>query len=277
MLQAIGKVSGGETGTRLAAKVGMETKASTLLCHVLSIPDEGASKVRILGVDDWSWKKGRRYGAILVDLEKRKIIDLLPDRSSSTFAQWLRKHPEIEAISRDRGTEFAAGAREGAPQARQIADRFHLVRNLSEVLQPLLARCRTEIRHAKQETGAEAEKEQPSSELASPEPTRTLPHPDTWKQQPPQQMQRAYQARQREREDRFKQITELRDLGMKQADIAKRVGMSERCVRTWLKQGKVPVQRQARDVLASGQGFALQVYPVERGPDRGLCHRRRDL
>jgi transposase len=118
-LQAIGLVAGGETGTRLAAKVGMQTKASTLLCHVLSIPDGPPPKVRILAVDDWSWKKGRRYGAILVDLEKRKIIDLLPDRSSTTFAQWLQKHPEVEAISRDRGTEFASGAKQGAPKARQ--------------------------------------------------------------------------------------------------------------------------------------------------------------
>jgi transposase len=126
-LQAIGLVAGGETGTRLAAHVGMPTKASTLLWYVMSIPNPTAPHVRILGVDDWSWKKGRRYGAILVDLETRKIIDLLPDRSSTTFAKWLQKHPEVEIISRDRGTDFAAGAREGAPQATQCADRFHLV------------------------------------------------------------------------------------------------------------------------------------------------------
>jgi transposase len=243
-LQAIGLAAGGETGTRLAAKVGILTKASTLLYHVLSLPDDLALKVRILGVDDWSWKKGRRDGTILVDLEKRKIIDLLPDRSSATFAQWLRAHPEVEIISRNRGADFAAGAREGAPQARQIADRFHLVRNLSEVLQPLLARCRTEIRRAKQEESSEGVQDALPSEQVPPEPTRMLPHPDTWKQQPPQQMLRAYQARQREREDLFCHMTELRAQRMKLADIAKHVGKSERCVRAWLKHGGAPEHKR---------------------------------
>jgi transposase len=147
-LQAIALTAGGETGTRLAAKVGMQTKPSTLLCHLMALPLPEAPQVRILGVDDWSWKKGRRYGTILVDLEKRKSIDLLPDRKASTFAQWLRAHPEVEIISRDRGTDYAAAARDAAPQAMQIADRFHLVRNVAEVLKLLLARCRAEIRRS---------------------------------------------------------------------------------------------------------------------------------
>jgi transposase len=172
----------------------------------------------------------------------------------------LRKHPEIEAISRDRGTEFAAGAREGAPQARQIADRFHLVRNLSEVLQPLLARCRTEIRHAKQTERSTPEQEACSSEPLPPEPTRTLPHPDTWKQEPPQQMLRAYQARQAEREDLFEQITQLRAQGMKLADITKRVGKSERCIRTWLKQKGAPSHKRPgrRSVFDPYAGYVLE-------------------
>jgi transposase len=243
-LQAIGLVAGGETGTRLAAQVGMPTKASTLLWYVMSIPNPTAPHVRILGVDDWSWKKGRRYGAILVDLETRKIIDLLPDRSSTTFAKWLQKHPEVEIISRDRGTDFAAGAREGAPQATQCADRFHLVKNLADVLQPLLARCRTEIRHSKQAVSPDAQQDALPSEHVPPEPIRMLPHPDTWKQQLPQQMLRVYQAHQAEREDLYAQMTELRAQGMKLADIVKRVGKSERCIRTWLKQGGAPEHKR---------------------------------
>jgi transposase len=237
-LQAIGLAAGGETGTRLAAKVGMQTKPSTLLCHLMALALPDAPQVRILGVDDWSWKKGRRYGTILVDLEKRKIIDLLPDRKASTFAQWLRAHPEVEMISRDRGTDYAAAAREGAPQAIQIADRFHLVRNLAEVLKLLLARCRAEIRRSEQNALSEPE------EKASGEPPRTLPSPATWKQKPPQQMVRVYQANLAQREDRFQQVVSLRTRGMKQADIAKRVGISERTVRKWLKAGALPSYRR---------------------------------
>src|SRR5579884_391576 len=142
LLQAIGLIAGGETGTRLAAKVGIQTAPPTLLCHLMALPQPDTPKVRILGVDDWSWKKGRSSGTILVDLERRKIIDLLPDRSAAPFAAWLRAHPEVEIISRDRGTDYAAAAREAAPQAIQIADRFHLVRNLADVLELLLARRR---------------------------------------------------------------------------------------------------------------------------------------
>jgi transposase len=237
-LQAIGLAAGGETGTRLAEKVGIQTKPSTLLCHVMALPLPDAPKVRVLGVDDWSWKKGRRYGTVLVDLERRKIIDVLPDRKASTLADWLREHSEVEVISRDRGTDYAAAAREAAPQAIQIADRFHLVRNIAEVLQLLLARIRSEIRRA----GSAALVEHLKN--AEPAPMRTLPDPTSWKQDPPAQMVRKYQARQQEREDRFQQIQELRAAGMKQTDIAERVGIAERTVRTWLKAEAPPSHRR---------------------------------
>jgi hypothetical protein len=103
------------------------------------------------------------------------------------------------------------------------------VSNLAEVLQPLLARCRSEIRAAKEQTLPQAEQDGSSSQALAQEPTPPLPHPGTWKQQAPQQMHRAYQARQKEREDRFAQIIELRTLGMKQTEIAKRGGMGDAC------------------------------------------------
>jgi transposase len=151
--------------------------------------------------------------------ERKSLI--MPDRSRETFAQWLREHPKVDIISRDRGTDYAAAAREAAPQARQIADRFHLVRNLADVLEQLLAGCRAEIRQGQQEL---------LPELAA-SPLRPLPHPKTWKQQPPQQMERTYQAHRSEREDRFQQIMALRAQGLFFAEIAKRVGMGERSVR----------------------------------------------
>jgi transposase len=93
-----------------------------------------------LGIDDWCWKKGMTYGTILVDLELRKAIEILPDRTAETAEAWLRMHPEVEIVSRDRGGNYAAAARKGAPQAQQVADKFHLLKNLRDELKDFLAR-----------------------------------------------------------------------------------------------------------------------------------------
>src|SRR5207248_11697470 len=100
-------------------------------------------KVRVLGLDDWAYKRGATYGTILVDLERHQVIDLLPDRRGDSVKVWLQGHPEIEVISRDRAGSYADAARQGAPQATQVADRFHLTKNVREKLKDLLDRKRT--------------------------------------------------------------------------------------------------------------------------------------
>jgi transposase len=222
----------------LAAKVGIHTRPPTLLAHLLQLPLAEGQSVRVLGIDDWCWKRGRRYGTILVDLEKRKIIDLLPDRKATTVVKWLAQHPQIEIISRDRGTDYAAAAREGAPQAKQVVHRFHLVKNLAEVLQVLLARCRSEIRQA-----APQQEEPPRPQTQEKEPP-PLPTAQTWQQRTPPQVERRHQARQASRDDQYCQISELRACGLTYVEIAERVGMAERTVRTWLKQGAAPTWKR---------------------------------
>jgi transposase len=139
-LQTLGFATCGQLGERLAPKLGMGVSGPTLLRRMKTVSLPPVARVRVLGIDDWAWKKGQTYGTILVDLERRTTIDLLPDRSTETVVAWLRAHPEVEIVSRDRGTEYAAAAKKGAPQAQQIADRFHLLLNLREKLKELMAR-----------------------------------------------------------------------------------------------------------------------------------------
>ena len=134
-LEAIGFAPGGEAGSRLAIQLGFPVSPDTLLRQIRQAPESALVPPAVLGVDDWAWKRGHRYGTILVDLERHRIIDLLPDRNPQNFADWLQGQSSVRIISRDRGGEYREGARRGAPQGLQVADRFHLLKNLSEVLQ----------------------------------------------------------------------------------------------------------------------------------------------
>lgn len=139
-VQAIGLATSGELGTRLAGRIGMHSSPTTILRRIMALAPCFTSQVSCLGIDDWAFRRGRKYGTILVDLTTRTIIDLLPDRSAETSAAWMRTHPEIELVSRDRGGDYASAAASGAPQAKQCADRFHLFKNLGEAVEGVLAR-----------------------------------------------------------------------------------------------------------------------------------------
>src|SRR5215469_12432868 len=129
-LQTLGFATCGELGERLAPKLGMQVSGPTLLRRMRARVYTPPASVSILGIDDWAWRKGMTYGTILVDLRSRRPIELLPDRTAETAEAWLRTHPEITLVSRDRGGDYAAAAKRGAPQAHQVADKFHGARKI---------------------------------------------------------------------------------------------------------------------------------------------------
>ncbi|MGZ3645455.1 MAG: transposase, partial [Ktedonobacteraceae bacterium] len=139
-LSAIAKGLGGRPAARESENVQMPVSVHTLLRLLRRSPVPDAPPPRVLGVDDWAIRKGQTYGAILVDLERHRIVGLLPDRETETVEAWLAAHPGVEFISRDRAGAYAQGARKGAPQAQQVTDRFHLLLNLREALKRLFER-----------------------------------------------------------------------------------------------------------------------------------------
>jgi transposase len=139
-LRLIGSLLGGEAGSRATLKLAITTSPDTLLRRVRMAVKPCSPTPRVLGVDDFAFRRGRRYGTILVDMERHRVIDLPPDREAATLCAWLKRHPGVEVVSRDRSPSYAAAITEGAPGAMQVADRFHLLMNVREALEKVMMR-----------------------------------------------------------------------------------------------------------------------------------------
>ena len=124
----------------------MPASADTVLRLIRNLPLPEPEPPRVVGVDDWALRKGRTYGTIVVDLERRRVLDLLPDRTAETLADWLRGQPQIAVVARDRSTEYARGIGLGAPGATQAADRWHVLVNLRQAVERWLAGAQARLR-----------------------------------------------------------------------------------------------------------------------------------
>jgi len=137
-LTIVGLALGGEAGARLLRAFGVKSSPTTLLRHIKTLPLASLEPSAVVGIDEFGFRRGRRFGTIIVDLVSHRVLDLLPDVARETVVAWLRRYPHIQIVSRDRAYNFGEAIGQGAPQARQIADRFHLLQNLGERVEAIL-------------------------------------------------------------------------------------------------------------------------------------------
>jgi transposase len=211
---------GGEGGARMAQRLHLTTSGTTLLRLLRRCVLPTAVPARVVGLDDWAWCKGQRYGTICVDLEGRRPVDLLPDRTVNSVATWLQSMPSVEIVSRDRGPVYIDGATRGAPQARQVADRWHLLKNWGASLQRIFDRRQAALRSALS-----------ASTPPTPPPT-TAPPPTT--------RERLQQQRRDQRYARYQQVRTLHAQGVSLHTIAKQLPITRQTARKYVRAETFP-------------------------------------
>jgi transposase len=212
---AIGFAAGGEPGSRLAHALDMPTSADTLLRRIRARELAPGPPPRYVGIDDWAIRKGQNYGTMVVDLERRRVVALLPGRDAEPVAEWLRANPQVEVISRDRWPAYAKAASEAASRATQVADRWHLLKNLREAVEGLLARMTPEIRAAAA-PGPTAPEPPPVAEPASASPSPVASS--------------AREARRQAKRERRQRVLDLKVEGWAIRSIARHLRMSLKTV-----------------------------------------------
>ena len=252
---------GGKAGEALAHVLGMAVSHDTLLRLIRRSDDSPAPTPRILGVDDFAWRRGQRYGTILVDLERHEVIDILPERDGKSLLAWLQEHPGVEIVSRDRASAYADAAREGAPDAIQVADRFHLLMNIREAIHRLLTRkksCLPLIENEEPVSPAPSKVEQAIDALKESAPFKNSQHMEQGESQERESslvtftrdstrekhhhvsVQASKQPHRANQMARFEEIQELRRRGVGIRAISRTLGLSRPTVRRSLEAEQRP-------------------------------------
>ncbi len=232
-LQQVGFSCGGKGSERLADALGMRASDTTILwsLHLVRSSVPPADQVRVVGIDDWSWRKGKSYGTIIVDLQTHTVVDLLPDRSVESVSSWLAAHPQVEVVSRDRGATYVDGATQGAPQAVQVADRWHLYKNLGDAVEAFLARC--QVRVPQEISSGDVKSRGDAMRPPLLPPVSISP-----------QSQQQSQARLHRKWKLHQHVHALRSQGLSLHQVAKEVGLARNTVRKYARQSVPAVAPQ---------------------------------
>jgi transposase len=226
IIRCAGFVAGGLPASRLLKRLAILVSDDTVLRLVKLRPSWNAGKaVRYLGVDDWAWRKGQQYGTILVDLERHCVVDLLPERSAESLANWLANNPAVSVISRDRCGLYAEGATAGAPDAQQVADRFHLIVNLSAAIERAL------------------EERSRLLQLPAPEAPREADIGIAGNSAKPTQQQILQKQRRERRLELYQEVVKLHNEGYSQVAISRTLKIQRKTVRRWLRSGQFPERK----------------------------------
>ena len=217
----LGLALGGAPAARLAHRLAIPASPSTFLRIVRAGPAPVALPPRVIAIDEWAWRRGRRYGTIIVDLERRAIVDLLPDRETEAVAAWLRRHPGVAIVARDRADVYGEAVRQGAPEAVHVLDRWHLLRNLGEALREAVGGEHAVIRSVARTLGDE----------------RAAAHRiEQNRARPATAADRRRLARHAPRRARHAEVLRLHGAGASVSGIARHLALDRKTVRCWLRR-----------------------------------------
>lgn len=230
VLLLVGFALGGEAGARLAGRLGMRVSPSTLLRRLYGAALPAFDPPEAIGVDDFALLKGRKYGTIVVDFERRRPIELLEGRSAEILAAWLKEYPKLRVIGRDRSTEYERAIEEGAPQAVEVLDRWHLLKNLRQSTERVLESNSTKLSAITLPGKGNSGEEDTFAEHA--------PVPRSSKEQA------ASAAYRNKMLARYRKVKKLHEQGMSMLAICRATGMSRGAVRRYVHADSFPERRR---------------------------------
>jgi len=235
-LMQIGLALGGEAGARLAHNLAMSASASTLLRLLHQMEAPMIEQPRVIGIDDWAFRKGRNYGTLIIDHETGKPIDLLPERDCETVKRWLEKYPTIEIVTRDRSGEYRQAITQALPDAVQIADRWHLLKNLCEAVGRHISKRYKSISQLVAKSVEADDPEQADLNITTK--YRRYERDGT--------QEELHTARTKKREALFDAVKARRAEGVYTTDIAKEFNLSRQTVSKWVNSETLPPDTRGR-------------------------------